>query len=53
MPALTDVLHFLTHKFTGLSASCLPLAFILAGPLDRLLLRHVDLQCSGMLCKRL
>lgn len=42
--ALADVLHFLTHELTGLSARRLSLPLIPAGPLDCSLLRHVNLQ---------
>lgn len=44
MFALADVLHLLTHEFTGLSARRLTFPLIPAGPLDRSLLRHVNLQ---------
>jgi hypothetical protein len=46
MFALTDVLHLLTHEFTGLSARRLTFPFIPTGPLDRSLLRHVNLQST-------
>ena len=46
MFALADVLHFLTHELTGLSAGRLSFPFIPTGPLDRSLLRHVNLQSS-------
>ncbi len=44
MFALTDVIHFFTHELTRLSAGRLSFPFIPAGPLDRSLLRHVNLQ---------
>jgi len=46
MFALADVLHLLTHELTGLSARRLSFPLIPAGPLDRSLLRHVNLQSS-------
>jgi hypothetical protein len=40
--AFTDVVDLFTHELTGLSASSLSLSFVPAGPLDRLLLRHME-----------
>ena len=55
MFALTNVMHFFTHKFAGLCARSLALAFVPLGPLHGLLLRHnlkIRLSAGGRLLSR-